>query len=60
MLSITTQSPNYFEPLLVLILNLPLMKVSTSSETLEGRKQKEESKTRAKNNLLACGESNAN
>ncbi|VCW99003.1 unnamed protein product [Gulo gulo] len=36
------------------------MKVSTSSERLEGRKHKEESKTRDKNNLLACGESNAN
>lgn len=39
---------------------LPLMKASTSSERLEGRKRKEESKTRNKNNLLACGESNAN
>lgn len=36
------------------------MKVSISSERLEGRKQKEESKKRDKNNLLACEESNAN
>lgn len=36
------------------------MKASTSSERLEGRKRKEESKTRNENNLLACGESNAN
>lgn len=39
---------------------MSLMEMSISNERLEGRKQKEESKARDKNNLLACGEANAN
>ena len=57
-----SQSPDYsdstgFIPFSVP--KLPLMKISTSSERLKAGSRKE-SKTRDKNNLLACGESNTN